>query len=246
MESERPPHYVVMPELSVPADWFYRMAARLSTRGISLIAGIEYQHHGSANVSNQVWASLVSDFLWPPQMIIFRQDKQRPAHGEERELQNIGNVSLMPLRVIASEADRLPIWHGNFALGILICSELTNVENRGVFRGHIDALFVPEWNQDTESFSALVEASALDLHAYIVQCNDRQYGDSRIRAPMRDFWRRDIIRVKGGIQDYFVIGEIDVAALRQFQSWHRSPENGLFKPVPDGFEIDFRRRMLPE
>ncbi len=42
------------------------------------------------------------------------------------------------------------------------------------------------------------------------------------------------------ITDYCVIGEIDVQALRQFQSSHRSPA----KPVPDGFEIDFGRKVL--
>jgi hypothetical protein len=41
-----------------------------------------------------------------------------------------------------------------------------------------------------------------------------------------------------------VIGEIDVQSLRQFQSSHRSPPKP-FKPVPDGFEIDFGRRVLP-
>lgn len=58
---------------------------------------------------------------------------------------------------------------------------------------------------------------------YIIQCNDRQYGDSRIRAPFKESWQRDLLRVKGGITDYCVIGEIDVQALRQFQSSYRSP-----------------------
>jgi len=77
-----------------------------------------------------------------------------------------------------------------------------------------------------------------------VQCNDRQYGDSRIRAPFKESWQRDLLRVKGGITDYCVIGEIDVLALRQFRSCHRSPEYP-FKPVPDGFEIEFSRKVLP-
>ncbi|MDB5870106.1 MAG: reverse transcriptase [Polaromonas sp.] len=108
----------------------------------------------------------------------------------------------------------------------------------------MDALFVPEWNQDTETFNALVESAALDIHAYIIQCNDRQYGDSRIRVPLKDNWRRDVLRVKGGIEDYCVTGEIDIKALRQFQSSHRSP-NGPFKPVPDGFAINHGRKVLP-
>lgn len=68
--------------------------------------------------------------------------------------------------------------------------------------------------------------------------------DKRIRAPFMESWQRDLLHVKGGIADYCVIGEMDVQALRQFQSSHRSPTKP-FKPVPDGFEIDFGRKVLP-
>ena len=128
---------------------------------------------------------------------------------------------------------------------MLVCSELSNIAYRSALRGRIDAILVPEWNQDTETFNDLVKSAAMDIHAYIVQCNDRQYGDSRIRAPYKDSWKRDLVRIKGGKNDYFVIGEIDIRSLRQFQSSHRSPI-GPFKPVPDGFDIDFERRTLPQ
>lgn len=52
------------------------------------------------------------------------------------------------------------------------------------------------------------------------------------------------MHVNHGVTDYCVIGEIDVQALRQFQGSHRSPGKP-FKPVPDGFEIDFGRKVLP-
>ncbi|MBZ0190680.1 MAG: hypothetical protein K8F34_03175 [Candidatus Kuenenia stuttgartiensis] len=134
--------------------------------------------------------------------------------------------------------------HGDFQFALLVCSELTNIAYRSALRGKVDALFVLEWNQDTESFNALVESAALDIHSYIIQCNDRQYGDSRIRAPHKDSWMRDIVRVKGGVEDYFVTGAIDIQTLRTFQSSHRSPDK-LFKPVPDGFEIAHERKILP-
>ena len=138
------------------------------------------------------------------------------------------------------------IQHGDFRFALLICSELTNIRYRADLRGKVDALFVPEWNPDTETFNALVESAALDMHAYIIQCNDRQYGDSRIRAPFKDSWKRDVLRVKGGVTDYCVIGEIDVQSLRQFQSSHRSSDKP-FKPVPDGFSdaMDHNRKVLP-
>jgi len=146
-----------------------------------------------------------------------------------------------------TNAEKPCIHHGDLWFGLLICSELTNLDYRSQFRGKVDVVFVPEWNPDTESFSTLVESAAADIHSYIIQCNDRQYGDSRIRAPAKESYQRDLVRVKGGIEDYFVIGEIDIAALREFQSANRSPtgDTAPFKPVPDGFVISKARRRLP-
>jgi len=233
--------YLVLPELALPAHWFIRIARKLQGRGISLITGIEYLHASKARVRNQVWAALSHDGLGFSSLMIYRQDKQRPALHEEQELQRLAGLELKPDR-----AWKIPpiLQHGDLRFALLICSELTNISHRAALRGKVDALFVPEWNQDTETFNALVESAALDMHAYIVQCNDRQYGDSRIRAPFKESWQRDLLRVKGGITDYCVIGEIDVQALRQFQSSHRSPSKP-FKPVPDGFEIEFVRKVLP-
>ena len=186
-------------------------------------------------------SGLSHDGLGFPSLMIYRQDKQRPALHEELELQRLAGLELRP-----DKQWKAPpiIQHGDFRFALLICSELTNISYRADLRGKVDALFVPEWNQDTETFNALVESAALDMHAYIIQCNDRQYGDSRIRAPFKDSWKRDVLRVKGGVTDYCVIGEIDVQALRQFQSSYRSPGE-RFKPVPDGFEIIYDRKVLP-
>lgn len=233
--------YLILPELALPAHWFIRIARKLQGRGISLITGIEYLHASKALVRNQVWAALSHDGLGFPSLMIYRQDKQRPALHEEQELQRLDGLEMRPDR---SWIKPPIIQHGDLRFALMICSELTNISYRAALRGKVDALFVPEWNQDTETFNALVESAALDIHAYIIQCNDRQYGDSRIRAPFKDSWLRDVLRVKGGVTDYCVIGEIDVQALREFQSSHRSPDKP-FKPVPDGFEIEYCRKTLP-
>lgn len=239
----RDSRYLILPELALPAHWFIRIARKLQGRGISLITGIEYLHASKSRVRNQVWAALSHDGLGFPSLMIYRQDKQRPALHEEQELQRLAGLEMKPDKVWKTPPI---IQHGDLRFTMLICSELTNIRYRADLRGKVDALFVPEWNPDTETFNALVESAALDIHAYIIQCNDRQYGDSRIRAPYKDSWRRDVLRVKGGVTDYCVIGEIDVQALRQFQSSHRSPGKP-FKPVPDGFNdaMDHQRKVLP-
>ncbi len=236
--------YLLLPETSLPPQWFMRIADKLKGRGISLIAGVEYLHAPKKRVRNQVWASLTHDGLGFPSLMLFRQDKQRPALHEEEELFNRASLELRPAQGWTTPP---VIEHGDFRFALMVCSELTNIHYRASLRGKVDALFVPEWNSDTDTFNALIEATALDVHAYIVQCNNRLYGDSRIRAPYKDRWKRDVLRVKGGNHDYCITGEIDITALRQFQSNHRSPAKG-FKPVPDGFNEDMahQRRLLPK
>jgi hypothetical protein len=236
--------YLILPELALPAHWFIRIARKLHGRGISLITGIEYLHVNKSRVRNQVWACLSHEGLGFPSLMVYRQDKQRPALHEEQELHRLNGLKLQPEDQWRPDVPPI-IQHGDFRFALLVCSELTNIRYRAALRGKVDALFVPEWNQDTETFNALVESASLDMHAYIIQCNDRQYGDSRIRAPFKETWKRDVLRVKGGVTDYCVIGEIDVNALRQFQSSHRSPGT-TFKPVPDGFEISHSRKVLPK
>lgn len=238
--------YLILPEMSLPPQWFMRIADKLKGRGISLITGVEYLHAPRKHVRHQVWASLTHDGLGFPSLMLYRQDKQRPAFHEEKELFRLAGLQMQPTQ--EQQWQKPPvIQHGDFRFAIMICSELTNIRYRADLRGQVDALFVPEWNSDTDTFNALVESAALDIHAFIIQCNNRRFGDSRIRAPYKDRWKRDILRVKGGNHDYCITGEIDVLSLRQFQSSHRSPASG-FKPVPDGFNEDMAsdRRVLPK
>lgn len=241
LAEKRSSRYLVLPELALPARWFVRIARKLYRSGISLISGVEYLHTTKSRVRNQAWAALTHDGLGFPALMVYRQDKQRPALHEERELKRLANRVLLP-----EKTWKVPpiIQHGGFRFALLICSELTNIRYRTALRGKVDALFVLAWNQDIETFNSLIESAALDIHAYIIQCNDRRYGDSRIRAPYKDGWKRDVLRVKGGLADYCVIGEIDVQALRSFQSSYRS-SNKPFKPTPDGFSLQYARRILP-
>jgi hypothetical protein len=132
--------------------------------------------------------------------------------------------------------------HGGHFFGVLICSDLTNIDNRRHFQGQVDTLIVLEWNRDTSSFAPLVESAAHDLHAFIVQVNSRQYGDSRVRVPARDSYARDLVRVKGGDEDYFVVAPLDIDSLKRFQLSARLRKGSAFKPIPIGFKMSAARR----
>ncbi len=53
----------------------------------------------------------------------------------------------------------------------------------------------------------------------------------------------DLLRVKCSNIDFFVIGVIKVQAIYQYQSRYHYTTKSL-QPVPNGFEIDFGRKVL--
>lgn len=232
--------YLLLPELTMPPMWFVHFALRLRNYDTSLISGIEFRHGrpGSRVVHNQVWAALRMHATDGTSFALYRQDKQEPAPFEERLLRDSANLRLDP--EIPWDLPPL-VAHGDFLFGLLVCSELTDINNRAALRGRVDALMVPEWNKDLNTFTALVESAAIDVHAFIAQSNNRRYGDARIRAPFKEDFQRDMVRVRGGLHDYVVVGEIDYHALRLHQTQHVVLD-GLFKPTPAGFEIAPERR----
>lgn len=239
MRLQPKPDYLVLGELALPPSWFNAVSLKLASSGINLIAGVEYlrasRHHNSDDsVHNQVWASLRHTTLGHVASCVYKQDKQEAAHGEREMLDRERRLRMEP-----EFRWKFPpiIRHNDHHFGILICSELTNINYRANFRGRIDTLFVPQWNQDLSTFTALVESAALDIHAHVVQVNNRQFGDTRIRVPAGKSWQRDLVQLKGGRNDYLVVAELDLNKMRVFQTKDYS-ESTAYKPLPDGFRID--------
>lgn len=226
--------YVAFPEVSLPLDWALGIAKKLGERGVSFIAGIENSGSG-ANYTNDALVSLASNYFGRRGAVCFVQRKIDLAHEEAKSCEKYGKKYVKP-----PLAQGRPLYiHGGLCIGVLVCSDLTTIAHRAYFQGKVDLLFVLEWNKDVTTFEFLVESAAHDLHAAVVQINNRQYGDSRIRVPFERAYLRDVVRVKGGDEDFYVVSTIDFAALRAFQ---RNPAEGGYKPVPIGYEMSAYRK----
>lgn len=227
--------YLAFPECSIPLRWALEIASKLGQRGISFIAGIENRAKPS-QYRNEALISLSSDFFGKNGAICFLQPKIAPAHIEADQCSAHGFSFQYP-----HLSQGRPIYvHGDLCLGVLICSDLTTIDNRAFLQGKLDMLFVLEWNPDTGTFEFLVESAAHDLHAAIVQVNNRSYGDSRIRMPYRISHMRDVVQVKGGDEDFYVVATLNFASLRSFQ---RNPvKEGEYKPLPIGYQMSKQRR----
>lgn len=145
--------------------------------------------------------------------------------------------------------ERKPVYnHGGFCFGVLVCSELQNIAHRQQFQGNVDCMMVLSWNQDLETFAALIESASLDVHAHIALVNNRRYGDSRVRSPAKKDYMRDACRLRGGQNEHVVIVELDIANLRAFQSREKRwpHEDDPYKPVPEGYAIAKFRKVTPK
>ena len=237
------PDYLLLPELSVPERWINTIAGRLRASGISLIAGVDYVHHPGKRIDSSAVLVLTDDRLGYASSIQVRQRKSLPAPGEEEQLYASHGLSW------ANGTDPKRVYqHNGLYFGILVCSELQNMAYRADFQGQVDCLITLSWNRDLESFSALIDAAALDVHAYMALVNNRRYGDSRLRRPAKKSFDRDVCRVRGGLNDQLVVVKIDPTRLRRQQSrekrWSRPTD--AYKPAPEGFNISPTRKCIPD
>lgn len=238
------PTHLLLPELSLPERWIDTVSRLLQEAGISLIAGLDYHHGKVPDVHSEAVLVLADDRLGFPTSVQIRQAKSLPAAGEEETLLRLFGLK-WPAR-LASE--RKPVYnHGGFCFGVLVCSELQNIAHRQQFQGDVDCMMVLSWNQDLETFAALVESASLDVHAHIALVNNRRYGDSRVRSPAKKDFMRDACRLRGGQNEHVVIVELDIVNLRAFQCrekrWPR--EDDQYKPVPEGYQIASFRKATP-
>lgn len=237
------PDYVLFPELSIPLRWLNSITARLSAAGISLIAGMEYRHGEGNKILSEAALVLADNRLGYPTFVKIWQPKLEPAVGEDKEL-----TVKFGKEWDLSKNSQKPIYiHNGVNFGVMVCSELQNSKARIRFQGAVDALMVLSWNKDLDTFASLIESAALDIHAYTILVNNRKYGDSRVRSPAKESFLRDIARLRGGDNDFVVAATLDIDALRAFQSRaKRWPEDGdKFKPVPEGFKLQGKRKKLP-
>ncbi|WP_349733612.1 RNA-directed DNA polymerase [Pseudomonas jessenii] len=243
------PDYLLFPELSIPHRWVDSISSRLTSAGISLVAGTEYRHLSGEEVVSDACLVLTDDRLGFSASVKIWQPKLEPAVGEDKGLTLIhGKQWYYPGVHGINKKPKKPIYnHNGFYFGVMVCSELQNSKARIKLQGEVDALMVLSWNQDLDTFSALVESAALDVHAYTILVNNRKYGDSRVRSPAKEGFLRDLARVRGGDNDFVVAVTLDVDGLRAFQSRaKRWPEkNDPYKPVPEGFKISSARKRTP-
>ena len=203
---------LVLPELCLPIYWIGEVIKFSKNTQIAVITGIQYVDGENSRAYNYV--ATILPFL--------SKRKYRNAFIHIREKNDYSPLEMDGLawkdRICEdSETAEYQIfeWKG-IRLTTFLCYEFTDVVARSLTKGLCDIIALPVYNRDTNYFSSMIEASVRDLHAFVAQSNTSEYGDSRICAPY-DRDSKDIVKIKGGENNFAVIGTIDFQEYKEFQ-----------------------------
>lgn len=231
---------IVFPEVSVPHAWESMLATWVRRHRIGVVCGLEHSVDFKRRALNQVLALLPYQSTkghWS--CLPVRRLKRFYSPGEEFILTNEGLV--VPK---AKNPYHLFRWRGA-SFAIFNCFELASIEDRALFKGHVDFIVATEFNPDTNYFSSIIESAARDLHCYVVQVNDSGFGDSRVVSPAKSE-RMNPLRIKGGDNLTFLTMSLNLKALRihQRKGYGLQKESLDFKPTPPEFPMDGLQKRI--
>ncbi|SFH59797.1 Predicted amidohydrolase [Lachnospiraceae bacterium NLAE-zl-G231] len=209
-------NYLVFPEFYMPVVWLNDILKFAKYNRITIVTGIQYIVAGK-KVYNTVCVlkSICNNYYFKNSIPLFRE-KNYYAPDEKLNLARLGydcKDQITPFYYIFKNCD--------VAFSTILCYEFTDIASRLIMKGNIDILFVPQLNKDTNYFASIVESAARDLHCFVIQANTAIYGDSRITAPFKTDYK-DFIKIKGGINELLIVGELDVDELKKFKEKYYS------------------------
>jgi hypothetical protein len=225
---------LVFPEVSVPHEWESMIVAWARKHRIGVVCGLEHNVTRLGYARNEVLAALpypAGDHHWA--CLPVRRLKRFYSPEETFVLTN--ESLKIPKK---QDAYQLFRWRGA-SFAIYNCFELASIGDRSLFKGKVDFIVGTEFNRDVHYFSNIIESAARDLHCYVIQVNDSQFGDSRIVSPSKSE-KMSPLRIKGGENLTYLTMNLNLKALRDHQrkGYGLQKQSELFKPTPPGFNMN--------
>lgn len=234
---------LVLPECYVPFEWLSLLSQVASKNKMLIIAGVE--HIITTIEQDKKIALNLTATILP-----YREYENK--YASHISLRN--KVHYSPEEKKLLRDNRLEVLEGreyeiytykDLWFAVYCCFELSSIQDRSIFTNVADVIIGVEWNRDTKYYSNIMEALVRDMHCYGIQVNSAEYGDTRIIQPTKSE-EKDIVQVKGGINDTILIGEIDVKKLREFQikTYDLQQKDHSYKPVPPAFDHTIVERKI--
>jgi predicted amidohydrolase len=223
----------LFPELSIPRKWIRAIANYAAAEQLALVMGAEY-HITPKGLVNHAVGFFPGGFATGA---FVTWTKRHPARKEATELAKLG----LRFKPAPESMRRLIVASSHGRLGVLICSELLDVQALAELFGQTELILVPAWNEDTSSFEHAAHASAsLYLHSFVCVANDSVASDSRIVAPIKEpRHEREWSRLIHRHEDRIIWGDLPLHTLTELHrhsilQTHQPGKDGgrIFRPLP--------------
>jgi hypothetical protein len=232
---------LVLPEAHVPFEWISTLARISSKSKMAIITGVEHvkvvddkaltkkDMRYIYNLTATILPYTSDDYIYTHvsfhTKVFYSPEEQRQIKGYGFQPKKGSSYDLFNWN---------DLWFSTYC-----CYELASIKDRCRFLSYVDLLAIVEWNPDINYYSNIIESLSRDMHCYCVQVNSSDYGDSRIAQPSKTE-HKDILKVKGGINETVLIGEVDIDKLRHFQikDYELQKDDNSFKPTPPEFSRD--------
>lgn len=222
---------LVMPELSVPFGWLGFLAKQVCHSGMGIVCGMEYTISTTGCLLNTVATILPVKTKYGNTCVIDLRVKNYYSPKEKILLE--GYRYNLPSE--SNPCYTLFHWRNSY-FSVYNCFELADIKSRSLFQSEIDFLIAVEYNKDVHYYADVVSSWARDVHAFIVQVNTSQYGDSKIVMPSKTD-TKTLLQVKGGENPIVMVATLPIKILRDFQlpGYQIQMLNGSFKFTPPHF-----------
>ncbi len=229
-QSGRKIDLLIFPEVSIPYAWESMIVSWARKHNIGVICGLEHRVDRQSKAFNEVLAVLPYKAKNYHLACAPIRRVKRVYSPEERFILENESLKIPKLK----EPYQLFQWRG-VSFAVYNCYELTNIEDRALFKGKVDFIVCTEFNKDINYFSNIVESASRDLHCYVIQVNDSQFGDSRIVSPSKTE-KMNPLRIKGGENLTFLTMSLNLKELREHQrkGYGLQKDSEIFKPTPPG------------
>lgn len=247
LKSDNLPDIILIPELHLPVSKISNLKAFSKKYNVIIIAGIDFQRNPLSRdkIRNRGIITIPNNFgmsKFSTAVTSLHFGKTYFTYMEKSMFKNINGD-------ICCEDPEQNMYifktkhYGNF--GIMICSDIFDIERMMLYQTKIHHLFIISLNKDLNTYFSMAETLTRLLYCNVIICNTGYYGGSMAISPYENVNDRTIYKYQG--QNMFntqlvniPIKSLDVAHNFDFSNDKRE-KSIKYKASPPGFFDKLKR-----
>ncbi len=249
LKGDNKPDMILIPELHLPPGKVGELKKICRRYDVLGIAGIDFQRnpHDFRKIRNRgilIVPGTIGDHKQQHNRITaLHFGKTYFSHMERQMFRNIEGV----IDCLEDQEQNMYIFEtsyfGNF--GIMICSDIFDLERMILYQGRIQHLLIISLNKDLNTYFAMAESLTRLLYCNVIICNTGQFGGSLAFSPYDDVNDRTIYKYYGQKMLNIHQLKLPVTSLAEAQGYNfvtgdKKKDGIRFKASPPGYFDKFQ------